>query len=75
VTSTYRRHLHFGDFAIVVFVVQTIAEDIPKRLETPLDPVRDRFLLGLGDGERQCILSRKLMQLPSDARRLTLSHA
>jgi hypothetical protein len=47
VTSTYRGHLDFGNFAIVLFVIQTIAEDVSKRLETSLDPVRHRFLLGL----------------------------
>jgi hypothetical protein len=44
---TYRRHFHFANLAIVVFIVQAVTKDIAKRLETPLDPVRHRFLLRL----------------------------
>ena len=44
--------MHLDDFLGVIFVVQTVTENVPKGFESSLDPICDRLFLGLASERR-----------------------
>lgn len=61
--SAHRRYTHLDHFLCILFVVQTVSENITERLKTSLSGVGDCFFLCLDLSATDCCLCERRADL------------